>query len=330
MAKGNNQKPKLLYLVKIFREKTDEQHGLTLAQIAQTLESYGISADRKTLYADFDELRDFGFDIISRKKGKTVYYFLGSREFQLPELKLLVDSVQSAKFITETKSRQLIKKLGTLTSAYEAGKLSRQVILSGRVKTMNESIYYNVDKIHTAIGENRRIKFKYFQWNLKKEMEPRRNGEYYIADPWHLVRDDESYYLIAFEPGGSAARHYRVDKMKFIELTDQPRDPHQGLSPTELARYSTRLFGMFGGESVRVTLQVKNDMIPVILDRFGTSVQFTETGPETQRVTVNVIVSDHFLGWIISLGENVKVIGPGSVVEQMKGIARRMQGQYLK
>ena len=174
--KGDNQKLKMLYLAKIFSEETDDMHPLTMPEIISMLASYGVNADRKTLYMDFEELRHFGMDIIAEKEGRSMNYYLGSRDFELPELKLLVDSVQSAKFITDKKSNELIKKLESLVSRYEAKQLNRQVVISGRIKAMNESIYYNVDKLHEAIGSDRQIRFLYYQWNVKKEMELRKNG----------------------------------------------------------------------------------------------------------------------------------------------------------
>ena len=211
--KGENQKLKMLYLVQLFSRETDDTHKLTMPEIIAKLAADGVNADRKTLYQDFEELRRFGFDIISEKDGRNYYYYLGSRDFELPELKLLVDSVQSAKFITDKKSDQLIKKLESLVSKYEGSQLHRQVIISGRVKTMNESIYYNVDKIHAAIGEDRQIRFKYFDWNLKKEMEPRYGGRWYQLSPWALMWDDEKYYLVAYDSKHETIIHYRVDKM---------------------------------------------------------------------------------------------------------------------
>ena len=187
MAKGTNQKLKLLMLAKIFMEETDEEHAIDLQTIIRLLNAQDINADRKTLYLDFEELRRFGLDIIGEQQGRNYYYRLASRDFELPELKLLVDAVQSSKFITDRKSRELIKKLENLVSRHEAEKLNRQVVIVGRVKTMNESVYYNIDKLHDAIGRNRRIRFQYFQWNLKKEPELRHGGARYQVSPWGLV-----------------------------------------------------------------------------------------------------------------------------------------------
>ena len=190
MARSANQKLKLLYLLKILSEETDEEHALSAQEIIEKLSGYGCSADRKTLYGDFEELRRFGYDIVPRRTQRTTLYYLGEREFQLAELKLLVDTVQSAKFISDRRSNELIAKLETLTSRGQARQLHRQVVLSGRVKTVNEKIYYNVDDIHRAIGEEKQISFRYFQWNLKKEPELRRGGKIYRVSPWALMWDD--------------------------------------------------------------------------------------------------------------------------------------------
>ena len=220
---GDNQKLKMLYLLKIFSEETDDLHPLTMPEIISKLAAYGVNANRKTLYLDFEELRNFGVDIISNKVGHDCYYNIGSRDFELPELKLLVDSVQSSKFITDRKSTELIKKLESLVSKYEGKQLQRQVVISGRVKAMNESIYYNVDKLHEAIGAGCQIRFKYYQWNVDKQMELRKNGDWYQVSPWALMWDDEYYYLVAFDAGDGKIKHYRVDKMLSISVTKEKR-----------------------------------------------------------------------------------------------------------
>jgi predicted DNA-binding transcriptional regulator YafY len=259
----------MLYLVQLFSRETDDSHKLTMPEIVARLAADGVNADRKTLYQDFDELRKFGFDIIAEKEGRNYYYYLGSREFELPELKLLVDSVQSAKFITDKKSGQLIKKLESLVSRYEGSQLHRQVIIAGRVKTMNESIYYNVDKIHAAIGADRQIRFKYFDWNLKKEMEPRYGGMWYQLSPWALMWDDEKYYLVAFDSEHGSIRHYRVDKMTGISMLDEPREGQEAFSRFNIAHYTNTLFGMYAGDETKVTIEAENGMVGVLIDRFG-------------------------------------------------------------
>lgn len=328
MAKGTNQKRKLLYLAQIFSEETDEDHGLTLAEIAQRLSRLDINAERKTLYQDFEELRRFGMDICTNQEGKSFRYFLGSRTFQLPELKLLVDAVQSSRFITEQKSRELIKKLETLTSRSNANQLQRQVLIAGRIKTMNESIYYNVDGLHTAIAKERQIQFRYFRWGPDKTMILRHNGELYTVSPWHLCWDDENYYLVAYDSASGRIKHYRVDKMKNITITDLPRDGAETMEHLDLTVYTRRLFGMFGGEPIRVTLEGDDDMINVLIDRFGDEIPLSQTDGDRVETRVDVAVSPQFLGWVASFGGKLTVTSPPSVKEQMRTLARKLSEQY--
>ncbi len=328
--KGDNQKQKMLYLAKIFLEETDDAHGLTVPEIADKLEAYGVNADRKTLYRDFDELREFGLDIIAVKKGHNYYYNIGGRDFELPELKLLVDSVQSAKFITDRKSSQLIKKLESLVSVHEAKQLHRQVIMSGRIKTMNESIYYNVDKLHEAINENKQIKFKYFDWNLRKEMVPRFDGMWYQRSPWALMWDDAKYYLVVYDSKHGSMTHYRVDKMMNIRILDEPREGREAFREFNAAHYSNTLFGMFSGEETKVTLEAVNYMVGVLIDRFGKDIIIAPVDEAHFRTTVTVAVSDQFLGWITALGGDVKIVAPGHVVDKMRDLLCKVSEQYEK
>ena len=328
MAKGANQKLKLLYLVKIFSEETDDEHALTLQEIASRLALHEIGADRKTLYADFEELRRFGMDIIAEQRGHNTYYYLGAREFELPELKLLVDSVQAAKFITDRKSRELIRKLEGLVSRHQAQQLHRQVIIAGRVKTMNESIYYNIDRLHTAINADTQIKFHYFQWNVRKEMALRRHGDYYRVSPWCLTWYDENYYLVGYDDVDGKIKHYRVDKMKDIRQTDAPRLGRERFRQFDVARYAKSLFGMYGGEETWVTLEAENAMAGVLVDRFGKDVAIVPIDEDRFEATVNVAVSPQFYGWIMALGRGIRITGPAPVVARMRREARRLVEQY--
>ena len=326
--KGIHQKQKMLYLLKIFYEETDDTHFLSLNQIIDKLRDYGVTADRKTLYVDFNELRDFGFDIIKEKTGRNYYYHIGKREFELPELKLLVDAVQSAKSITDRKSKELIRKLEGLVSVHEATQLNRQVIISGRIKSMNESIYYNVDELHEAIGADSQIRFKYYQWNIKKEMKVRREGTWYSVSPWALMWDDENYYLVGYDAEDDKIKHYRVDKMANITATGDPREGQAQFKKFNMPRYSKSLFGMFAGETVRVTLEAANDMVGVLIDRFGKDISIEPVDEDHFRTGVDVAVSPQFFGWIMALGEGVKIVGPDAVVEQMQDEVKRLRGQY--
>lgn len=250
------------------------------------------------------------------------------RPFELPELKLLVDAIQSSKFITEKKTNALIRKLEKLVSRYEAVSLQRQVYVSGRIKTMNESIYYTVDAIHNAISENKKIRFQYYQWNTKKEMELRRNGAYYHISPWGLSWDDENYYLVGYDSEAGQIRHYRVDKMLHYQMTEEAREGKEHFQKLDMADYAKKSFGMFGGKEQDVKLLVENSLAGVIIDRFGKSVMMIPADDEHFTVNVTVLVSSQFLGWIFSLGEKVKILGPDEVVEEMRREAERLARQY--
>ena len=231
----------------MLKENTDENHAMSANDIISALAKQGISAERKSIYDDIERLKLFGCDILSRRSEPKGYY-LASRDFEIAELKLLVDAVQSSKFITEKKSNQLIHKIEQLASRHEAQTLQRQVVVSNRIKTMNESIYYNIDKLHSAISSDVKITFKYCSWTLAKKLEPKKDGANYTVSPYILVWDDENYYLIGFDDDSKEIRHYRVDKMLNITITAEKRDGDDQFSKFDIGNYSKRTFGMFAGD----------------------------------------------------------------------------------
>ncbi len=327
MAKSTMQKSKILYLAKIFSENTDEEHGLTVNELIDALDAIGISAERKSIYDDIETLRAFGMEIEMRKD-KNFRYHLISRSFELPELKLLVDSVQSSKFITHKKSMELIRKLEGFTSRYQAQKLSRQVYVSNRVKTMNESIYYNVDFIHEAISTNSKISYKYFDWNADKEKELRHGGKSYSVSPFALTADDENYYLIAYDSESDKIKHYRVDKMLNIKILDEKRDGTQKFENFDLAIYAKRTFSMYHGDETLVTLRCKNEMSGVIIDRFGRDETFFKRDDGHFDVNVKVAVSHVFLSWLMMFVGDIEVIAPTSVRDEMASLAQKALEKY--
>ena len=328
MPKGTNQKFKLYRLAQIMQEKTDDEHYITMPEIMANLAGYDVTADRKSIYADLRDLSILGVEVEGEPIGNRYHYHVVSRLFELPELKLLVDAIQSSKFITEKKSNTLIKKLEKMASKYDAQKLQRQVYVSGRIKTMNESIYYTVDAIHNAISENKKIRFQYYQWNVRKEMELRHNGAWYDISPWGLSWDDENYYLVGYDSDARQIKHYRVDKMLHIKSSDERREGKEFFKKLDMADYAKKSFGMFGGKEQTVKLLVKNSLAGVIIDRFGKDVMMIPADEEQFTVNVDVHVSRQFLGWIFSLGEDIKIAGPSDVVEQMKMETRRLLEQY--
>ena len=328
MPKGTNQKFKLYHLARIMLEKTDEDHYITMPEIMEALGKYDITADRKTIYNDLRDLETLGIEVEGEPVGNRYHYHVIGRPFELPELKLLVDAIQSSKFITERKTNALIKKLEQLVSKYEAMKLQRQVYVSGRIKTMNESIYYTVDAIHNAISENKKIRFQYFQWNVKKEMELRHNGAWYHISPWGLSWDNENYYLVGYDSDTGQIKHYRVDKMLHIQMSHDKREGRDHFKKLDMADYAKKSFGMFGGKEQAVKLRVANHLAGVIIDRFGKDVIMIPEDDKHFTVNVEVHVSSQFLAWVFSLGEGVKIVSPNEVVEQMKAEIERLIRQY--
>lgn len=318
MAKSGNQKGKLLYLAEIFHRETDEAHGLTLAELTERLAAYGVQAERKTLYADMEELRRCGLDIDSWKEGREYRYRLASREFELPELKLLVDSVQSSKFITHKKTASLIKKIETLASVHSAQLLHRQVFVKNRIKTMNESIYYNVDEIHNGISNNRKIRFLYFEYNVAKERQYRHGGAYYVVSPFAMTWDDENYYLVAYDSEAGIIKHYRVDKMEKISTLDEERDGQEVYQALDMAVYTRKTFGMFTGEEIKVQMRFENHLVGAVLDRLGSEVFIVPDGPAHFTVRTDVVVSPQFFAWVLGFGSQAQIVGPAHVVDGMK------------
>lgn len=330
MPKGEKQRFKLYCLAKVMIEKTDDTHFLSMPEIISELDKYGISAERKSLYNDLKDLEELGIEIAGEPNGRSYHYHVISHQFDLPELKLLVDAIQASKFITEKKSTELIEKLESFVSEHEAKQLQRQVFVSGRIKTMNESIYYNVDAIHNAINSNKKIKFQYYQWNVKKERELRHDGAIYHISPWGLSWDDENYYLIGYDSDAGKIKHYRVDKMLHISLSEDAREGKEHFKQFDMAAYAKQNFGMFGGEEEVVKLKMKNSFAGVIIDRFGMDVMMIPAEEGWFTVSVHVKISDQFLSWVFALGDGAEIIGPQSVLDRVQVYVDRLMRQYKK
>ena len=319
MSRGTNQKFKFTYLMRIMLAKTDDEHWLNLAEIMTELEKYGVTAERKSLYNDFQDMTEkFGIEIIKEQVGRETYYHVGAREFELAEVKLLIDAIQSSKFITQTKSRELIAKIKTFVSEHQARQLQRQVYINDRVKAMNESVYYNVDFIHTAINENRKIRFKYYKWDINKKLVPRHNGDWIIVSPWALTWDDENYYMVAYDEWDQNIKHYRVDKMMRISVVEERRAGKDLFKNFDMAKYSKATFGMYAGREARVKIQIENSMCGVFIDRFGKEIEFHKVDADHSEFNVDVNISPQFFGWIFGLGTGVKIVGPNDVVEELR------------
>ena len=333
MGSISGSKLKLLYLMKIFLEETDEEHPLSAAELLGRLAAYGCHAERKSLYDDIETLRAFGMDIVM-KKDVSFRYFLAQREFQLPELRLLVDAVQSSKFITHRKSSALIRKVETLCSRFQAADLQRQVYVANRIKTMNESIYYNIDTIHAAISRDRQISFRYFEWAVDFTTpenfcrRARHNGALYRISPWALIWDDENYYMLGYDSAAGFTKHYRVDKMAQIGLTEEKRDGRERMAHFDVADYTRRLFGMFSGEQDIVRLRFTNRLIGVVIDRYGKDIHIQKEDDEHFSVVLKVADSPQFLAWLFSFGEEVQVLSPPRIARELRRQAEAVCRMY--
>jgi len=327
MAKSSNQKLKLLYLLRFLMQNSDENHPLSTAQIIEELAKNNISAERKSIYDDIEALRLFGIDVI-QVKGKNGGYYIGERDFELPELKLLVDSVQSSKFITQDKTYKLIKKIENLSSVYDGQLLQRQVFVTNRVKSMNESIYYAVDTVSDAITQNKKIRYQYFEYTVDKERRFRHDGKVYEVSPFALIWDDENYYLLAWDSETQKMKHYRVDKMYKVSMTEIEREGLKEFEKVDMSAYTKTVFGMFGGNEQKVKLRFSNKLVGAVLDRFGRDTIVIKDGEEHFTVNVNVVVSQQFLAWVFGFGTDAEIISPEEIRSEMKAQALAVSEKY--
>ncbi len=326
MPRSTGQKLKLLLLRDYLLKNTDDRHSVTVRQIIAHLEGCGVSAERKSVYDDLASLGPdgYGMDIVADSGN----YALVSREFELQEVKLLVDMVQSSNFITRRKTEELIRKLETLVSRHEAAQLSRQVYVRKRVKAMNESVYINVDKISGAIAADRKLRFQYFQYNTRRKKELRHNGKLHEVSPFALVWVDQNYYLLAYSREHQSMRHYRVDRMTRITGVDGPRDGKEVFAGTDMSTYTTKVFNMFTGEEKRVRLRCDASLADPFIDRFGEDISMIPEGDGAFTVSVDVVVSPQFFAWLTPFGTRCEILGPPEVREAFRTHLRELLEMY--
>ncbi len=312
MPKSKNQKLKLLYIKDILYKYTDSEHPLNAADIIAILKDVDIEAERKSIYNDVEMLAAYGYDIL-KINGRDGGYFIGSREFELAELKMLIDAVMSSRFITKKKSEQLVKKISELASEYDSEHLKRSVYSINRIKSQNESILYIVDDINEAIRGNKKISFNYLEWTVDLKLKPRKNGELYLVSPKALIWDDEYYYLVAFDEDGNL-RHYRVDKIR--EVTVCKEDAIK--AEVNLEDYNGKVFGMFGGEAKVVAIECPNEKIGILIDKLGQNITITTKDENTSVVHAEVVLSNQFYGWMASVGPNIKLTGSKDAVNEYR------------
>ena len=325
MPKSDNQKLKIFYILDYLQRNSHQDHPVRAAELIQMLDQqHNISCDRKTVYSDIAALQDYGVDIVSIP-GKNGGYYIASRNFELPELKLLIDAVQSSRYLTEKKSRELIEKLCSQCNEQDAKLMRRTVLVSGRVKNMNETIYYNVDAIQEAIGLNRQITFRYFDWDISGQRKYRQRQ--YVASPYGLCQDNENCYLLAHSPRHGVTS-YRVDRMQEIHLAEEARTPCPKLTGKNLVEHANRLFQMYSGDPTTVKLRFHRSLTNVVMDRFGRDTMLIPDGEEYFVFTVNVAVSPMFLSWVIGFGNKARILHPQSVVDSCVALCREAMEQY--
>jgi predicted DNA-binding transcriptional regulator YafY len=331
MSKSKNQKLKILYILEALK-KADEDNPISVSELIEYLASNGIKAERKSIYDDLDALELFGYDII-RKKSKNGGVFLGNREFELPEIKLLVDAVQSSKFISESKSNKLIEKLATLAGGGDrTAILKRQVTVYGKVKTRNENVYNSIDKIHTAMAENRMISFLYYTYivedgKIKKVC--RHEGKKYYASPWSLTWNDEFYYMLAYDEKSEIIKHFRVDKMTDISILRKERRGKTAFGLAGISGYTNSVFSMFGGVDENVRISCDNSLIGAVIDRYGSDIPILKESDERFIFTAKVKVSPQFFAWVFSFGTGMEIVYPENVVQQMKAYLESIYKIYF-
>lgn len=327
MASHGN-KVRILYLMQILLEQTDEEHILNAVDLCSILKNkYDLEADRRTIYSEVAALTDFGLDIV-QIKGKNPGYYIGSRDFELAEVKILVDAVQSSKFISEKKSSELIKKLEKLCSDEQAKQLNPQIVIANRPKTKNETILYNVDRIHTAIYQDKKISFRYMEWTGPKKQRLKKDGAEYVISPLWMLPDDDCYYMIGYDSAAEKIKYYRIDRMKHMEITEEEREGKEYLDTFDLASFEKKTFGMYSGKDTEVVLKCRNEIAGVIMDQFGTDAWIVPVDEEYFRIKTVVTVSGQFFGWLTGLGKNVTIMEPENVKQEYRQYLERIIGEY--
>lgn len=318
---GKETKLRPLCLLKILYEKTDEDHPLSTNELIALMESeYGLYAYRTTIAADVEQLKKFGMDIRTIKMASNQYY-IGNRRFSLFELKLLIDAVESSKFITEGKSKELVGKLIALASENKAFELKRNLCIEGRIKPSNEQIYYIVDALNDAINQGKKVSFQYFQYNVKKEQKLRHDGEIYIFSPYTLVWNGDYYYVIGFSDKHQSIGSFRVDR-----IFNQPKILRENAVPCpkdfDEAKYVKTMFRMYNKEPQMVELICDNDLMDAIIDKFGCDVKTYAYSMSAFKVEIELAASHVFYAWVFGFGGKVKILGPKNVKDEYAGMVK--------
>jgi len=318
MPKSKQQKLKLLYLRDYLRRNTDEAHPASISELIDHLASKGIRAERKSIYDDFLSLYEYGMEVFYRRSKPSGYY-VAERDFELSEIKFLIDAVLSSRFLTPTQSASLIRKLASLSSEHQAALLRRQIVLSGRVKSSSVDAFENIDTLHEAIAQSRQVSFRYFDWGIDRQKHFRPNR--YTASPYALLWDDENYYLIAHSERHGLT-HYRVDKMEDVLITENTCIVTEETKDFDPSAYSKEIFGMYRGKRMQVKLRFENSLAGVVLDRFGRDLVLVPSGEKHFVFTVQLSLSPNFLGWLAGFGGRATILSPKKAVDEYRNFCQ--------
>ena len=328
MAGLSRQKQKLLTMKQYFEQKTDDEHSITGNKLIDILAQYGIKAERKTIYDDIKTLCDSGMDIEITKDGHSNAYYLGARTFQDEELFVLVDAIASCKFLTKKKSQELIAKIQGLTSEYKAKQLRRDVFVNNRSKAMNESVYYNLNKVQEGIFEKKTISFQYYDYNFNKKKILKHDGEIYTVSPFVTVWEEDNYYLVCYCNKHEKICRYRIDRMANVSVnTGEKRRELTADEKLEVTNCQS-VYSMYGGETETVTLEFENHLLSTVIDRFGEKVICHQNSDHSFYINTEVQISPTFWGWLFKFGSEARVIAPENVVELAKKQLESIRQRY--
>lgn len=311
----------------ILQRETDDEHPMGTETLKARLSEYGIEAHRTTIYQDIKLLNHFGYEVLVHR-GRSNQYYVMDRTFSDPELHILLDAVQAASFITEKKTADLVDRIANLAGSQRGAVLKKNIVHFNTTKSTNESIYYSVDRIATAINERKKIIFLYFDYNNQHERVYRRNGHHYVVSPLATVFSDGRYYLVIYDKRYGKITHYRIDRMERVEVIEETADMPPEELCFDIAAHKKQLFGMFSGESTEVTLEIHKSLIDVAFDLFGADTKVLPNDDDTVRIAVKVQISPLFFGWCCSFGQKVRLIGPTPVVRELNEYIEALKFSY--
>lgn len=314
MARENFRKIKLLKLLEMLRQNTDEQHPMSTSSIISSLAEMEITCDRRTLAQDIATLSNLGYEIMTTTVGHEKAYYVEDRNFSIPELKILIDAVQASSFITEKKSEELINKIASLAGSHRAEVLKRNMVCFNTRKHSNERIFYNVNDLEDAILRQKKVLFRYFDLNENGERVYRRDGHRYVVEPIALVFNEDNYYLTCYSSRHDSTSNYRIDRMDSVEVIDEDCCEKAIVLRDQVATYTEQAFKMFGGQLEDIVLEFDRGLIGVVYDKFGESVKMMPSGENKIIATVKVMISPTFWGWLFQFGNQMKIISPSSAV----------------